>query len=104
MVIALRPHHDVHDRRAADDLLAFGLRDAAGHRNIHLPPVARGIVLDETQPSQFRIDFLGSLFSDVTGVENHQVRVVHAGGLDKAFPCQRVHHALRIVDIHLTTI
>jgi len=104
MVIALRPHHHVHDGRAADDLLAFGLRDAAGHRNVHLAAIARGFVLDEAQPPQFRIDFLGSLFADVTGVEDHQIRIVHACGLDKAFPCQRVHHALRIVDIHLTTI
>ena len=29
-VIGLRPDHEIDGRRAADDLLAFGLRDAAG--------------------------------------------------------------------------
>ena len=33
MMIALRADHDVDHRRAADDLLAFGLRDAAGDRD-----------------------------------------------------------------------
>ena len=32
-VIALRPDHEIDRRRAADDLLAFGLRDAAGDRD-----------------------------------------------------------------------
>ena len=32
-VIALRPDHEVDRRRAADDLLAFGLRDAARDRD-----------------------------------------------------------------------
>ena len=35
MMIALRADHDVHGRRAADDLLALGLRDAAGDRDAH---------------------------------------------------------------------
>ena len=34
-VIALRPDHEVDDRRAADDLRAFGLRDAARDRDRH---------------------------------------------------------------------
>jgi hypothetical protein len=32
-MIALRPDHEIDDRRAADDLLALGLRDAAGDRD-----------------------------------------------------------------------
>ena len=71
MVITLRPHHHVHDGRAADDLPALGLRDAASHRDIDLAAIARGLVLDNAQPSQFRIDFLGSLFADVTSIEDH---------------------------------
>ena len=34
MMIALRTDHDIDDRRAADDLLALGLRDAAGDRDL----------------------------------------------------------------------
>ena len=36
MMIALRADHDVDHGRAADDLLAFGLRDAAGDRDLHV--------------------------------------------------------------------
>ncbi len=104
MVIALRADDDIDHRRAADDLFAFSLGDAAGHRDVHGPAVARGFVLDRAQPSQFGVDFLGGLFADVAGVEDHQIRIVDARGLDKALRCQRVHHALRIVDIHLTAI
>ena len=66
--------------------------------------VARGFVLDDAQPAELGIDLLGGLFADVAGVEDHQVGVVDAGGLDKAFRRQRVHHALRIVDVHLAAI
>ena len=104
VMIALRTDHDIDHRRAADDLVAFGLRDAAGHRDVHLAAVARGFILGDPQPSQLRIDLLGGFFANVAGVEDHQVRIVDAGGLDKAFGRQRVHHALRIVDVHLTTI
>ena len=104
MMIALRPDHDVDGRRAADDLLALGLRDAAGDRDAHLAAVARGLVLGDAQPAEFGVDLFGGLFADVAGVEDHQIRIVGAGGLDKAFGRQRVHHALRIVDIHLAAI
>jgi len=60
--------------------------------------------LGEPQAPQFGVNFLGSFLANVTGVEDHQIRIVDAGCLDKAFGRQRVHHALRIVDIHLTTI
>ena len=104
MMVTLRTDHDIDHRRAADDLLAFGLGDAAGHRDIHVAAIARGFILDDAQPSELRVDLLGSLFADVTGVEDHQVRIVHACGFDKAFRRQRVHHALRIVDVHLAAI
>jgi len=42
--------------------------------------------------------------SYAAAVTRNQVRVVSACGLDKALRRQRVHHALRIVDVHLTTI
>ena len=104
MMIALRPDHDVDDRRAADDLLAFGLRDAAGDRDAHVAAVARGFVLGDAQPAELGIDLLGGLLADMAGVEDHEIRVLGAGRLDKAFARQRVHHALRIVDVHLAAI
>ena len=104
MVIALRTDHDIDGRRAADDLRAFGLRDAAGDRDLHLAAIARGVILDDTQPSEFGIDLLGSLLANMAGVEDHQIRIIGAGRLDKALRRQRVHHALRIVDVHLAAI
>ena len=104
MMIALRPDDDIDNRRAADDLVALSLCDAAGHSNVHAPAVARGLLLGDAQPSQFRVDLLGGLFADVTGIENDEVRIINSCGLDKAFIRHRVHHALRIVDIHLAAI
>ena len=104
VVIALRPDHDVDGRRAANDLGAFGLRDAAGHRDPHLAALARSLVLGDPQPPEFGIDLFGGLFADVAGVEDHQVRILGGIGLDKALRRQRVHHALRIVDVHLAAI
>ena len=47
MMVALRAHHDIDHRRAADDLGTFGLRDAAGHRDAHVAAIARGFVLGD---------------------------------------------------------
>ena len=104
MMIALRPDHDVHCRRAADDLRALGLRDAARDRDAHLAPVARRLVLGDPQPPEFGVDLFGGLLADMAGVEDHQVRILGAGCLHKALRRQRVHHALRIVDVHLAAI
>src|SRR6516225_9446318 len=103
-MIALRPDHHVDDRRPGDDLAAFGLRHATRHRDAHFSATARGLFLEDAQPSEFGVDFFGSLFADVAGVEDDEVGVIRVGGLDKAFVGQSVHHALCIVDIHLTTI
>ena len=104
MMVALRTDHDIDGGRAADDLRAFRLRDAAGHRDADSAALARRFVLHHAQPPEFGVDLFGGLFADVTGVENHQVRVIHAWCLDKALGRQRVHHALRIVDVHLTAV
>src|SRR5262245_31860017 len=104
MMIALRADHDIDDRRAADDLFTFGLRDAAGDRDVHLPAIARGLILHHPQPAEFGIDLFGRLLADVAGIEDDEVGVLSARGLDKAFTRQRVHHALRIVDVHLAAI
>ena len=39
MVIALRADDDIDHRGAANDLAAFGLRDATGHRDAHVAAV-----------------------------------------------------------------
>ena len=104
MMIALRPDHDVDDRRAADDLRTLGLRHAARHRDAHIAPVTCGFILGDPQPPEFGVDLLGSLLPDMAGVEDHQIGILGTGCLHKAFGSQRVHHALRIVDVHLAAI
>ena len=103
-MIALRADHDVDGRRAADDLCALGLRDAAGDRDPHLAPLARGFILGDAQAPEFGVDFFGGLFADVAGVEDDEIRILGAISLDKALRRQRVHHALCIVDVHLAAI
>ena len=103
-MIALRPDHDVDNRRAADDLRALGLRDAARDRNPHLAAIACRFILGDAQPPEFGVNLLGSLLADMAGVEDHQIRILGACCLDKALARQRVRHALRIVDVHLAAI
>ena len=58
-VIALRPDHEIDPGRAAEDLLAFGLRDAAGDGDCHVaalasrrPPSARACGRARNRPSR----------------------------------------------------
>ena len=100
-VIALRPDDEIDRRRAADDFLAFGLRDAAGDRDHDAPAGGGRRVLQAADAAELGIDFLGRLFPDVTGVEDDQIGVVGARGLDIALRRQGVRHTLRVVDVHL---
>ena len=103
-MIALRADHNVDNRRALDDLAAFGLSDTAGYCDTHLAAIACGIILRDAQAAEFGVDFLRRLLADVTGVQNDEVSILGVGRLDESFRRQRVHHALCIVDIHLTAV
>ena len=103
-VIALRSDHEIDDGRAADDLLAFGLRDAAGDRDRDAASLARGVVLQHAHAAELGIDLLGRLLADVAGVEDDEVGVVRRRGLDKALGRQHVRHTMRIVDVHLAAV
>ena len=100
-VVALRADHEVDRRRAADDLLALGLRDAAGDRDHQLAAVARRRLLQHADAAELGIDLLGRLLADVAGVEDDEVGVVRRRGLGKAFGRKRVRHTMGIVDVHL---
>ena len=100
-VIALRTHDEVNNRCAADDFLTFGLRDAAGHRDHHAPAGGGRGVLHAADAAKLGIDLLRRLFADVAGVEDDQIGVIGACGLDIAFRRQSVRHTLRVVDVHL---
>ena len=75
-VIALRTEHEIDRRSAADDLLAFGLRDAAGDRDDETPACGGGRFLHAAHAAEFRIDLLGRLLADMAGVEDDEVGVL----------------------------
>ena len=75
----LRADHEIDRWRAADDLGAFGLRDAAGNADGDAAALlARGL-LHHAQAAELGIDLLGRLLADVAGVEDDEVGVVSAG-------------------------
>ena len=81
-VIGLRAEHHVDPGRAAHDLAAFGLGDAAGHRDDARLAGIFARPLDCAQPAEFGEHLLCRLLADVAGVEDHHVgafgRVRHA--------------------------
>ena len=66
-VQGLRPEHDVHVRRALDDLRAFLAGDAAAHANLH------AALLEVAHPAQVGKYLFLCLFTHRTGVEENQV-------------------------------
>ena len=103
-VIGLRADHQVDDGRAPQDLLAFGLRDAAGDADRHFAAGALARRLQLADAAELGIDLFGRLLADVAGVEQHQVGLVDRVGRDIAARGQRIAHALRVVDVHLAAI
>ena len=100
-VIVLRSDDEVDGRGAADDLLAFGLRDAAGHRDHNIAARAGRGLLQAAHAAEFGIDLLRRLLPDVAGIEDDEIGVLGRCGLDIAFRRQGVRHTLRVVDVHL---
>ena len=100
-MVALRPDHEIDRRRAADDLLAFRLGDAAGDRDHHAAAVAGGGLLEHAHAAELGIDLLGRLLADVAGVEDDEIGVLGRGGLGKTLGRERVRHTMGIVDVHL---
>jgi hypothetical protein len=103
-VVALRAEYHVDDGGAANDLLALGLRHAAGHCDQHAAAVARRAFLERAHAAELRIDLLGGLFADMACVEDEQIDVFGAGGFHVSFARQRVGHTMGIVDVHLATV
>ena len=82
-------------RAAADDLLALGLRDAAGDRDDDAAAFGGGRFLQAAHAAEFGIDLLGRLLADVAGIEDDEVGVVGGRGLDIALRRQSVRHTTR---------
>src|SRR5262245_54168043 len=100
-MIALRPHHEIDRRRATEDLLSLGLGHAARDCDGHAPPFARGRLLEHADAAELGIDLVRRLLADVAGIEDDEIGVVGAGGLDEAFGRECVRHTMGIVDVHL---
>ena len=100
-MIALRTKNNIDGRSAPDDLFAFGLGDAAGDGDHQAAARGGGGLLQAPQPAELGVDLLGRLFADVAGVENDEIGIFGAKGLDIALRHQGVGHTTRIVDVHL---
>ncbi len=100
-MVVLRADDKIDSARATDDLLTLGLCHAAGDRNRHAAPVARGGFFHLANAADLGIDLLDRLFPDVTGVEDDEIGVLGTCGLGEPFGCQCVRHTMRIVDVHL---
>ena len=99
-VVVLAAHDQIDQRHPAHDLLALGLRDTARDTDRQ----ARFRLLEGAQPAQIGIDLFGGLFADVTGVEQHHVRLGRIIGQGIALHAHRLGHALAVIDVHLTAI
>jgi hypothetical protein len=97
-VIGLRPHHDIDERRAGDDLRPLGLRHAAGDGEDH----TRSRLLDRSQPAELGEHLLRRVLADMAGVEDHHVGVLRTVRGRVAERRQHVLHPGAVIDIHLT--
>ena len=93
-VVGLRADHQIDDRRAADDLLALGLRHAAGDADHHLAARRGALLLELADAAELGIDLFRRLLADMAGVEQDQVGLLDRVGRDIAVGGQRVGHAL----------
>ncbi len=101
-MIGLRSKHDVHEWRAFDDRSAFGLTDAAGHRDHQT--AAGPLGLQGADAPEIGKHLLRRFLADVAGVQDHHVRVVHVIRRTEAVGRQHIRHAIGVVDVHLTAV
>ena len=95
-VIRLRSDHDINRRRAADDFVALGLRDAARDGDDRL---LAGAFL---QAADLGIDLLARPFANVAGVEDDDVGFFGRRRARVAIRLHQLAHAFAVVDVHLT--
>jgi hypothetical protein len=86
---------------SADDLGAFGLRDAAGDRDGHFPAGGEFHLLEL---AEFGIDLLGRLLADMARIDDHEVGAFGRVYRRIAERLQHIADALGVVDIHLAAI
>jgi len=103
-VIGLRPEHHVDVGRAPQHFLALCLGDAAGDAEDHGTPAGLARLLHLVDPAELGIDLFRRLLADVTGVQQHHVRVVHGIRQGIAQGGQKPRHTIGVVDVHLAAI
>src|SRR6516164_11645677 len=103
-MVILRTYYEIDASSAMDDLCAFGLRDASGNGNNHSGTALCFRRLETSHHAELRIYLFRCLFSDMTSVEDYQIRILRPLRLRKAERRQKICHTHRIVDIHLAAI
>ena len=93
-MIGQRTDHHIDSGRAPGNLLALGLRHAAS-RDDH------GLVRPLLQPADVGIELLAGLFTDMAGVQHHDVGVFGRVGRRHALLAKQIRHAGGVIDIHL---
>ena len=86
---------------ASLDFGAFGLRDAAGDGD---GQALAALLPQLPHAADLGIDLLCRLFTDVAGVQDHQIGVFGAVGGSIASLGQALGHPLRIIDVHLAPV
>jgi len=99
-MVGLGAEYQVHGGSAAHDLLAFGLSDAAGHRDEEIAVA----LLEPLQLAELGIDLLGRPLADVAGVEHDEIGGRGILGLPITGAGKNVSHALAVIGIHLTAV
>src|SRR5262249_39624169 len=87
--------------RTPDDLLTFGLGDAACNRDGHAAPIARGGGFERADTAELGVDLVRGLLPDVAGIEDGEISVLALGGLGGAPRGDRVRDTVGIGDVHL---
>ena len=100
-MVGLRAEHHVHGGRAAHDLGAFGLRNAAGHGNQRLGPLLLAGAGSLAQAAHFRIDLLCGLLADMAGVKNDEIGLVRIVRRAIALGAEQLAHTLGVIHVHL---
>ncbi len=101
-MIALRPDDHIDTGLAAQNLRPFRLRNTTRYGDDGLLAVRSAVAFDLPHASQVRIDLLGRFLTNVARVEDDDIRILQSFGLRISERRKQVHHALAVIDVHLT--
>src|SRR5262249_36554075 len=103
-MIALRTDHEIDTGRTADDLGPLRLCNATSHRHYDAATALSLRRLQATDCAKLGIHLFGCFLSNVTSIENNQIRILQVLGGKKAMQRENIHHPCRIIDVHLAAI